>query len=304
MSIHAPEHSILTMGIAHLVDAFQGGREAAQSARRQLKDGAANLVLAFGRGDVHFQDFIEGVRLVTGEETLVGFPTTQVAAHNLNAPDAAAVLLMQSSQCLISVASIPKNGQANSSALSTLLTQLRKKRGSQTHHFQHRYLIFLDNLTEEMDSTAAREMRYEAGLLTELVAFKPPRLKNIPLMSQDQVVPHGFVAIEFLSNQPWGVGAINIGEFKNQKGVHAEAAKTIVRRAISHMTSKPAGGLLLSNFSSEDFSRKEWESIFQVTEGLAPGLPVVGVETGNIYIHQLEQPISVQKDSLAVILFP
>ena len=61
------------MGFANLVDAFQAGREAAQMAKRELPDRATvDLVLALGPDSAHFQDFVEGVRLVSGEEKLIG----------------------------------------------------------------------------------------------------------------------------------------------------------------------------------------------------------------------------------------
>ena len=50
----------------------RGGANGQNSARREGCPGG--LVLAFSDADVHFKDFIEGVRLVMGEELLVGLP--------------------------------------------------------------------------------------------------------------------------------------------------------------------------------------------------------------------------------------
>jgi len=304
MSNHTQENTIVTVGVSHQADAFQGGREAAQAARQQMKGGPADLVLAFGRGDFQFQDFIEGVRLVTGEDTLVGFPSAQVVSSNLKTSDASVVLLMQSSKAKLSLASFCQNGNTKVAAITSLISQFREKRGNQSRQFKHRFLILIDNLNNKEKNFMAQNLRFEAGLLTEMVAIKPPDLKNVPLLSQDKVVYQGFVAIEILSNERWGAGAINIGEFKNQKGVSAEAAKTIYRRALSQMESKPSCGLLFSNSPAESFSAQEWESILQEIDSLAPGVPLVGISTGEIYIHQMDRPAFFQKDALAVLLLP
>src|SRR5688500_15904190 len=83
------------LGYAAQADAFQSGREAAQMAKSQLPDGRLDLAVVLAPGNVHFKDFVEGVRLVTGDETLLGVPVTQTLSTEHTSPDACLVLLLR-----------------------------------------------------------------------------------------------------------------------------------------------------------------------------------------------------------------
>ncbi len=291
------------MGMAHHVDAFQGGREAAQAAKQLLNSGSIHLAIAVGPGDVHFQDFIEGTRLVIGEESLVGFPSTQVVTNNSTSSDVSAVFLYHSSESKVSIASHLKNGHSDMAAISSVLTQLKSKRGNDPQSYENRYLILLENFNSEEAISTARKGRFEAGLFTQVIAINSALLTHTPLISQDRHIQPGLVAIEFLTQETWGIASINLSEFKNHKGIYAEAAKTIIRKALAQTKSKPAIGIVFSNCAKDVVDSKDWESIFQVGETLIPGMPMVGMNTADIYIHLNDQPHLSNKDSMSILLF-
>src|SRR4051812_48792944 len=83
------------LGFATHSDAFQCGREAAQEAKSQMGDGPASLSLIVGPGTVHFKDFIEGARLVLGEESLIAIPTDHPTSNSTSLKNATFVAALQ-----------------------------------------------------------------------------------------------------------------------------------------------------------------------------------------------------------------
>ena len=105
MDLTLEQSTHIGLGYATHPDAFQRGREAAQLAKNQPPNGPINLVLVFGPGDIHLKDFIEGVRLVMGEETLIAVPCERVMTNETNLSGACFVVGLQTPGMRISIAS-------------------------------------------------------------------------------------------------------------------------------------------------------------------------------------------------------
>ena len=82
------------LGLAVQADPFQSGREAAQMAKSTMGDQSIQIVLALGPSNKHFKEFVEGVRLVSGNMPLVGIPTDRVMVSELYSPKACVVIMM------------------------------------------------------------------------------------------------------------------------------------------------------------------------------------------------------------------
>src|SRR4051812_12024844 len=93
------------LGYATHSDAFQCGREAAQEAKGQLSEGSPSLVLIVGSETVHFTDFIEGARLVLGEDALVAIPSKLLLSNETTSPHAGYVAALQLPGMKVSIAS-------------------------------------------------------------------------------------------------------------------------------------------------------------------------------------------------------
>src|SRR5688500_17525364 len=96
MTTLSTQKMLVSIGHANHADAFQCGREAAQIAKSQLPAGPLDLVMAFVPSHLRVLDLIEGVRLVTGEKTLIGIPTGEVVANEIYSSEGAIVLAIQS----------------------------------------------------------------------------------------------------------------------------------------------------------------------------------------------------------------
>ena len=62
------------------------------------------MVLVFGGNQESFPELIEGVRLVTGEENLIGVPCSRVVANNHFEPNTSIIMMIQSPVCKFSIA--------------------------------------------------------------------------------------------------------------------------------------------------------------------------------------------------------
>src|SRR4051794_19302224 len=95
MEISYEKTACIGFGYATQADAFQSGREASQMAKSELPEGSVDLAVAIGPANIQFTDFIEGVRLVTGESKLVGLPSPWILSSDSMAAHPRFVLLLQ-----------------------------------------------------------------------------------------------------------------------------------------------------------------------------------------------------------------
>src|SRR5262245_14547967 len=124
MEISHEKTTCIGYGFSTLADAFQAGREAAQMAKSQTPDVPIDLAIAASPSDIHFKDFIEGVRLVTGENTLVGVPTPWVFSSESPNTRSRVVLLLQSEIQRLTVVSAPEDASPLVT-ITSLMTDLR-----------------------------------------------------------------------------------------------------------------------------------------------------------------------------------
>jgi len=94
----------------------------------QLPDGPPDLLLAFGPGEKQFQDFVEGVRLVTGEKSVIGLSSLTVFTRDLFLTDGGLVVAIQSGEIVFSPACSRTTGQDLLAGSTSLFTQFRRSR--------------------------------------------------------------------------------------------------------------------------------------------------------------------------------
>ncbi len=96
METTAEKTTQISVGTSTHRDFFQRGREAAQMAKTQHSNDSPSLVLALSDTGVHFKDFIEGVRLVMGEDLLIGLPREPWLAQDAPSHETGAVVIITS----------------------------------------------------------------------------------------------------------------------------------------------------------------------------------------------------------------
>ncbi len=290
------------LGYASRADAFQSGREAAQMAKGQLPDGPFDLVLAFGPSTIHFKDFVEGVRLVTGEECLLGIPTARVLAGNQAPPENCAVLILQSSSSRFSLAC---NSNAPPLAAATaLLTQFREARGNIRDQFEHHGILLVDAQPPSRSAMAAL-IAADAGLESQVVAISTRLEKNAPLVCRNTSLTSGSAGMEWLSHTNWGIGTVGVGAFLNQPDILRNAVKTAWRDASAQRDENAAAfGLLLIDLPVDRISEDDIPGIFEHASATAKNMPLVGLVTSHLSLRCPGRFPLAQKNSVAVLLVP
>jgi hypothetical protein len=304
MDIILEETLHIGQGRASLADAFQCGREAAQMAKSQLPDGPLDLVLVLAPATIHFQDFIEGVRLVTGEETLIGLPTSNVITADLLISEPCHVLIFQTPGMRVSLASTELNPENLVGSATSLLTQFRASRGNTRHQFENYGLLLFDNEPQATDRLARLTLA-DAGGECSLLAVSPKADERVPLICRNKSLNKGVVGVEFLSNSRWGLGTVTVSAFKNQPNIYMEAVQSSLREARAQLKDQsPAMGLLWFNFASNEVIKKELQNVFIKSQPGFKNIPFVGIFTNqNVVRCPPNAPVS-NNDSVVSLLVP
>lgn len=305
MATTLEDKTVVAIGYGYQPDAFQRGREAAQTAKSQLHSGAPNLVLTFGPDNVYFKDLIEGVRLVTGEESLIGIPVRRVISKDAFSPEASIVIALQSNEARFSLAAAPVLAGQHSQACTSIFTQIRERRGNIRKQFSEQGLLMFDNLPEKLSLDTQRLLAAEAGLTTWTLGARPRVNQNIPLICGDKSVTEGLVAIECLSPKPWGIGEVIIEEFKGQNGVYLDAIKSALREALATMNgATPSFALLFFNFPIDDIPSTQTDTFFETAGSIIGDIPCVGLATDHMLVRGIDRALSIRNHSIAVLLGP
>ncbi len=291
------------LGFATHSDAFQCGREAAQEAKNQLPDGPTPLVLIIGPGTVHFKDFVEGARLVLGEEGLVAIPTDRALSSETSLQGACFVVTIQTHGMRISIAS-DEVDMANLLRGSTaLMSQFRKQRGNAARENTHRGgLIFSHQLPA--GSGLVSLLNADMGLESWMVGASTVSEKEAPLICSNTTINKGLVGIEFLSALPWGIGSVEIGFFKNQADVLREALKTALREAVGQLQSHPACfGFVFFDLGKDSVAALP-NDILAGAASILPYVPLLGLSTKQNFVRRPQRSVPKENDSIVVLLVP
>jgi hypothetical protein len=296
--------TVLTFGHSNQKDPFQRGREAAQMAKLQLHDAPPNLILSFGPSTAHFQDFIEGVRLVTGEAGLVAFSSHHVFTNDLYMATGGLVVLLQSDTLHFSVGAATIANSNYSAAFTSLITQHRQQRGNICHQYEFRGMLVVDNASTSEHKKLIDCAAVEGGLEGWAIGISPLTARPLPLLCDDKVVQKGLVGIECLSVNPVGISSVSVEAFGENPSVYREAVKSAVREARSQMTSEPAAGLLLFDFPMEMKTAQDLQTLFRQDESPFRNCPMVGLATDGHSVKLPHRAGTVLNQSVVAMLLP
>lgn len=304
MEISHEKTTCIGFGFSTLADAFQAGREAAQMAKTQTPESSADLVLAVGPADIHFKDFIEGVRLVTGESTLLGLPAPWVFLSEAPNTRSRTVLLLQAEDQRITLASSPEE-ENPLVTITSLMTDFRSRRGNARLDYDVHGLIVIDNLTTTSRRLLAHNLAADAGLESWITGFGLWSTAGAPLVCGPQILTGGMAAMECLSTGPWGVGWVDTSAFPPDAGVRREAARSSMRESLTQLHSrKPAAGLLLVASENEPVSEQEAQDLFRSASAIVPGVPLIGIPIRSPYLRGNGRTVPEAREGIISILVP
>ncbi|OVE75268.1 hypothetical protein BVX98_07960 [bacterium F11] len=293
------------LGFAIQSDPFQAGREAAQMAKSQLSQPTPHLVLAFGPDHFRFQDFMEGVRLVTGKDMLVGISTSRVLSQDIFSPQACVVVIINSNQCRFSTAWAHTEMDNTLAAITTLFSQLRETRGNIRSQFQHQNLFLFENRPPPEDPHLPHMIMTETGLESCFIKMNLQRALKSSLMCQNHILSEGLIAIECLSPTQWGFGAVEIEDFKNHPQIYREATRAAIRNALAHMDKpNPCLGFVLLNFQLDNLATDVLSPMFSSSHDIIQNVPLIGLASKGPFIRYPKNMINIQKESIVTILIP
>lgn len=294
----------IALGHSAQTDAFQGGREAAQSAKSQLSEGKFDLAITLGPQSSDLQDYLEGVRLVAGDQGLLGLPSQSVITSDIYLPDGKLVCLLRPENMHVSLAASHSHECANVEILTTLLSQHRRQRGTASHQFEQRGLIFIDNRPCGSDSAFLQQAIVECGLESWILFIRPLNALPVPLFCKDMVLTRGLIGVEVLSQGPVGLGSVSLGSFEQTPTLIKEAAKAAVREAKSHPHGPFGFAFFLFDFDITPQVATDLQAELNRPDSPIKDIPWVAFRSaahGVKYAHLSGQ---IQKQSITVALFP
>lgn len=292
------------LGFANQSDAFQCGREAAQMAKSQLPDQENDLVLALCPSGLHFKDFVEGVRLVTGENKLIGIPVEWVLSNDLPSIGSCVVLIAQFSSVYATIASAP-DAIPDEIGLTSLLTQFRQWRGSARHVYEHHGLLLIQNRNREFMSDMAKQWATDVGFETWLMGLSPSGKEENPIVCRNQILRNGFTGIEFYSTTPIGIGNVALEAFEARADIYREAARAALRDACAQTNEKSiAFGLLFFTPPSLELSVEERWAIFRSAAAVLPNTPLIMIPSRNQFARHAERSTKIQHGAMMSLLVP
>lgn len=287
------------VGYATQPDAFQSGREAAQMAKGQLPEGVLDLVLVFGPPGSRFKDFIEGVRLVTGEEALVGVPADLVFTTEGAPSGEGVVFAVQATGTHLSIASADLDPTNTLPGLSSLWTQWRQARGNARRGSLHHGVIVFDNGA----NAPLADPLSEVGLESWLAGLSVRRSTTSPLVCGGRTISTGLVGIECLSSAPWGVGTVDVSAFRGQRDVYRDAIKSALRDARLQLNKKtPAAGLLF--FPMQEKDADDHDAFLACAESVVPNVPLIALQGRYHYARPFGRGVLTRPESLVALLVP
>jgi|GEM_PF-5374894 len=301
-SLNFSTHAAL--GFAFQSDPFQAGREAAQMAKSQLTQENPSLVLAVGPCKGLFQDFLEGVRLVTGEETLVGIPVDRMVSNDLFAPETCVVLMLASQTSKFSLAYAPFHKSHMEPVTTRLISQLRNARRDIRSQYDCHGVVLIQNKAQH-DGKLPNQIISQMGLDSWLLSFSCQQKESTPLICQDQMLSEGVVAIECFSQVPWGLSIVETEPFKDNPSIVQEAVKIGLRDAHKKMGEQtPVMGFILFNCPVKSLSDSDFGNIFKMSQLFLKDIPFLGMMIENPFLQVDARMNFNTKESILVMLIP
>lgn len=274
-------------------------------ARSQLKEAAPDLVLAFAPSNDHFQDFIEGVRLVTGEEGLIGVAVERVVTNELFTPQACVVAMIRVPESRVTIATAGAAPDGRDAALTEILTTFRAARGNLARQYDHRGTFIIEHAPAGADPAFPLLAMSETALDAWFIQISPRQSAPSPVICRDRIISTGRIATEILAERPWGVGVVETAAFPQEATILAQAAKTALRDAANQMDGAlPAFGLLFLNEPSSAALEGDFSAVFREAQSVMGGQPLVGILVKNGFFHVPGRPNVSGRQSVAALLVP
>lgn len=304
MSLTLEQNIHFGLGFGSLKDAFQSGRESAQMAKSQLPNGPADLVIVLGPDSPHFQDFIEGVRLITGEDQLIGMPVKRIFSTEATGNDLAYVLMFRSFTSPLSLTFTEVRDEKMNVTITSLLHQLRQIRGNMSFVEPHGGLLIIDRIGDDKTAAFVEKFSMELGFKSDLICLTPQEGLQNPFVVRSRGVGRGLIALEYLSPLRWGLGSVELKSFDKKSGIYAEGAKSAMRDALAQLKGHPpAAGLLFFNGNPEDAGEDPLD-ILNGAAALLPHIPVMGIPTSRQFLRSANRSAIAQPASIIGFLIP
>lgn len=295
--------TMVAIGHARQSDAFQSGREAAQMAKNQLSEASCDFALILAPDNFHFQSFVEGARLVVREDRLLCVPCARVFYDGAYAPETALVVMVHSSSNLFSVTGVTYHDGSHLSAVTCLLSNFRNQRRNAAAQHPHRNILLFENTPGRKTLPLSCRTAADVSLETFFMGVNPSFSNPVPMIFRDQAIHAGVAGVECLSNEPWQVTKVDVGEIAGGSRVYADAARSALRDCQLRLKGEAAMGFLFFNMFSEAGALVA-EELCQSARSVMGDVPILCVSTESLYLRTPNYPATPSVEAVVAVLIP
>jgi hypothetical protein len=285
----------ISVGTSTHRDFFQRGREAAQIAKSQRPISIPSLVLALSDTGVHFKDFIEGVRLVMGEDVLIGMPTEPWLAQDAPSRETGAVVIITS--------------RTTDFFVTHHRTALHHPEVGTTHLASAAHLQQANGLLVFGEQEIIADATYERALIADMGpnawTVGAGLKSHNGLVCQSHFLNRGVAAVGMRSVETWSVASVGLGSFRSQPQFLEEGVKTAVRSALHQKSpSEIAFGFIFLNGFHDLEPSEAHRALSQSMSIVCPHVPWLGLVTDAHFVHHNDRWHPPAPETLSTVLMP
>lgn len=274
-------------------------------AKAQLSENAMDLVLAVGPTNAGFKAFIEGVRLVTGEQTLIGLPSSNALLIGSSVVTSPFVLTLHSPSMKFTLASCYAQTDDALFVSTSLLTQFRQKRRIEHQNFDSRNILAFGKTQIDNAIPLAYSLSADAGLESCVSGALLNTKETAPFVCQNHALDSGIVAIEALAASPWGVGMVSTGPFTDKPNIHAEAIKIAFKDALAQIgTHSALLSFLFLDIPTGDSSFPSSAVLLEIVRSSIKNIPILVFPTTAQFGRCRDRALKIELNTVMALVVP
>jgi hypothetical protein len=248
---------------------------------------------------------MEGVRLVSGSDDMIGVPTSKIVMNDILPPESGIVAAFQTKNSQISIASSSIDDRNIFPAITSVLTQFRQSRGNIQHQFEYHGIIAFTNVTTADPLALFDNLTIDAGLDSWLVGVSLTPAPSMPLLCRDESILSGLIAIECLSNSSWGLGYVDTSSFPKDLKTMREASRTALREALNQLQGEdPAAALIFLGGNSVSLSSTDLQQLLQGDSQPGLNFPILTFQCQNCLVRPTDRALLHGQDIITALVVP
>ncbi|MBV9079882.1 MAG: hypothetical protein JO102_02045 [Elusimicrobia bacterium] len=190
-------------------------------------------------------------------------------------------------------------------AVTSIFSALRAVRGNVRRDFDFHGVVALQTGLVDPRRSAAELIAADAGLESWVAGWTPASVAGTPLMCGGREMNAGIAAVEWLSEQPWGIASVDLSAFQPNQDALREAVRASVRAAeIDLRGQKPAAGIIVMSAKRGAIPSAAARDAFLGAAGGLPKIPLLGLPAKSAFARAHNSALAISEDSVTCLLVP